>query len=159
MRFLCLMIALLLAGAWLPAWSQSAPAFTLPDRSGETVTLDDLRGKVVYLDFWASWCPPCKVSFPWMGRMHQQYADEGLAVVAVNLDTQRSKARKFLEENPAPFTVLFDPEGKVAERYQLKGMPTSLLIGREGEVLWRHTGFRKEESQDYAQRIREALNR
>src|SRR5690242_15795217 len=80
-----------------------APSFTLPARAG-SVSLDSLRGKVVLVDFWASWCAPCRGSFPWLSRMHDRYGADGFAVVAVDLDKDRAAADRFLEEFPAPFT-------------------------------------------------------
>jgi thiol-disulfide isomerase/thioredoxin len=109
--------------------------------------LDDYRGRVVYLDFWASWCNPCRKAFPWMDALHKQYADRGLAVVAVNLDRDRKSAEAFLAENPASFRVVYDPEGSLATEYQLEGLPSSFLIDRLGAVRDRHVGFRKEDSE------------
>jgi cytochrome c biogenesis protein CcmG/thiol:disulfide interchange protein DsbE len=118
----------------------TAPGFTLPAREG-TVSLDSLRGHVVLVDFWASWCDPCKQSFPWLASMHQRYAGKGLAIVAVNLDKKRGKADEFLRDHPAPFTVAYDPEGKTAEAFKVRGMPSSYLVGPGGEILYSHVGF------------------
>jgi cytochrome c biogenesis protein CcmG/thiol:disulfide interchange protein DsbE len=122
--------------------NQPAPDFSLPTAQGE-IELNKLQGQVVYLDFWASWCGPCRKSFPWMKAMQSRYGRDGLKVIAVNLDKKREQAEKFLEELQAQFTVAFDPEGKVAEQYQLVGMPTSFLIDRQGRIHSTHIGFRE----------------
>ena len=118
----------------------AAPSFTLPTRNG-SVSLDSLRGHVVYVDFWASWCEPCKQSFPWLKSLHERYGAKGLVVVAVNLDKAEDKTDAFLERFPAPFTVAYDPEGKVADAFHVAAMPSSFLIGRDGQVLIAHAGF------------------
>jgi thiol-disulfide isomerase/thioredoxin len=117
-----------------------APPVVLPSDGGD-FRLDAYRGKVVYLDFWASWCGPCKQSFPWMNAMQAKYADKGLVVVAVNVDVARDDAAKFLKAVPAQFKIAYDPTGQVAQQYAIKGMPSSFLIGRDGKVRSMHTGF------------------
>jgi cytochrome c biogenesis protein CcmG/thiol:disulfide interchange protein DsbE len=93
----------------LNALAEPAPEFTLPDAAGQTISLSQQRGKIVYVDFWASWCGPCRQSFPWMNEMLGKYQAQGLEIVAINLDTGRAEADEFLAKNPASFTVLFDP--------------------------------------------------
>ena len=139
-----LLALLALAHAWpaqaAPAAPRRAPAFVLPGRSGE-VSLERFRGKVVYLDFWASWCGPCRASFPWMSRLAASHASDSLVVLAIDLDKERALADAFLEQHPADFTIAFDPAGRTAEAFQVSAMPTSFLIGRDGTILWRHAGF------------------
>ena len=125
--------------------AENASDFNLPTKD-RTIQLSGLRGRVVYLDFWASWCPPCRKSFPWMEEMYQRYEKQGLTVVAVNLDKDKALADKFLETMPAKFTVAFDPQGKVAEQYRLQGMPTSYLIDRQGRIHSSHIGFRESDT-------------
>jgi cytochrome c biogenesis protein CcmG, thiol:disulfide interchange protein DsbE len=137
---------------------RQAPGFSLPATAG-TVTLDSLRGRVVYLDFWASWCQPCRRSFPWMETMRQRYSGKGLTVVAVNLDKDRRAADGFLARWPAGFPVAFDPAGKVAEAYGVAAMPTSFLIGRDGVILSTHAGFVPGKAGELETRIQEACAR
>lgn len=111
-------------------------------RATEALDLASLRGKVVYLDFWASWCKPCRESFPWMNSVHSGYAKQGVVVVAVNVDQERALADAFLQAYPAQFQVVYDPEGHLAEQYRVTGMPSSFLIDRTGTVRFRHVGFR-----------------
>ena len=117
-----------------------APAFNLPTAAG-TVSLDSLRGKVVYVDFWASWCGPCRQSFPWMKSLHDRYAGKGLVIVAINLDKDRKAAEDFLSKYPAPFVVAFDPSGKTAKAFKVRGMPTSYIVGPTGAILSARSGF------------------
>jgi len=135
-----------------------APAFTLPGLKGD-VTLESLRGKAVLVDFWASWCGPCRQSFPWMNDLQRKYGDKGLAIVAVNLDKDREFASSFLAEVPASFTVAFDPAGKTAESYKVKAMPTTFLISPDGKLLVTHTGFDAKHASEFEAQIAEALPR
>jgi cytochrome c biogenesis protein CcmG/thiol:disulfide interchange protein DsbE len=139
--------SLLLVALALPVHARTAaphaalaPRFTLPGREGN-VSLDSLRGKVVLVDFWASWCEPCRRSFPWLGELHHRFAAEGLAIVAINLDKDREAADAFLERYPAPFTVAFDPAGHTAEAFRVSAMPSSFIIDRRGAIVYSHAGF------------------
>ncbi len=116
------------------------------------------RGQPVYLDFWASWCTPCAESFPWLNRLQAQYGTK-LRVVGVNVDARRGDAERFLRRHPAEFALFYDPEGDLAARYELKGMPSAVLLDSEGRVLWQHSGFRTNEVPDYEAAIRSALKR
>lgn len=140
-------LALLLLASPVPAKDSKggatqppAPRFTLPAREG-TVCLDSLQGKVVYVDFWASWCGPCRQSFPWMRTMYDRFGSKGLVIVAINLDKDRGAAETFLQKYPVPFTVAFDPSGKTAKAFKVWGMPTSYVVSRSGTVLSTHAGF------------------
>ena len=122
------------------AAANEAPAIHLPAIDGE-VDLAQLQGKVIYLDFWASWCDPCRDSFPWMAEMKEKYGAQGLEVVAVNLDKERELANTFLKTMKVNFFVAFDASGESAEKYGLRGMPGSYLIGRDGNIQASHLGF------------------
>ena len=139
-----------LAG-FLPGIMLAAPADAPPD-------LASYRGKVVYVDFWASWCVPCRQSFPWMNAMHKQFAKDGLVVIAVNMDQKRADADSFLQQFPAEFTVRFDPEGRLAKGYKVRGMPTSVLLDRNGKQLMLHEGFRKQDRANLEAAIAAALH-
>lgn len=159
MRWLILAIAgwLGAAGAALAVEpGQSAPAFELPGTQG-ALRLDDLRGKTVYLDFWASWCAPCKQSFPWMNELQQRHAAAGLRVVGVNVDKKPEAAQGFLAAVPARFDIVYDPAGTTPRAYAVKAMPTSVLIGPDGKVLLVHRGFSPGDRAELEQRITRAL--
>jgi thiol-disulfide isomerase/thioredoxin len=115
------------------------------------------RSEVVWLDFWASWCVPCRHSFPWMNAMQQKYGPLGLIVVAVNLDSDRADADRFLASMPAGFKVQFDPEGQLAKRYEVEAMPSSYVLSRAGKVVARHLGFKESKEAQYEASIRTAL--
>ena len=137
---------------------EPAPAFTLPDAGGAAVALDKLKGRVVYVDFWASWCGPCKRSFPWMGEMQKKYGDGGFTVVAINVDKKREDASKFLAATPGAFTIVYDPAGAVASSYDVKGMPTSYLVDRAGRIVAVDSGFRDDAKAAWEARIKSALD-
>jgi len=133
--------------------------------AGEAVTsrqaleqaLAQHKGEVVYLDFWASWCVPCRKSFPWMNMVQEKYQTKGFSVISVNLDADYALAQKFLKENPASFSVIYDPKGKLAKHFKIQGMPSSMLIGRDGKIKQRHTGFFTKKIPQYQQEIEKLL--
>jgi cytochrome c biogenesis protein CcmG, thiol:disulfide interchange protein DsbE len=153
---IALALGCLLAGAHATDVGQAAPELELQGAAGAQ-KLSDLKGKVVYVDFWASWCGPCRQSFPWMNEMQAKYGPRGLQVVAVNLDAKRSDADQFLAQLPAQFALAFDSKGESARRFGVKGMPTSVLIGADGKVTAVHQGFREDERQVLEQRLVAAL--
>jgi len=131
-----------------------APALALPTAGGETVTLEGLRGKVVYVDFWASWCGPCRKSFPWMADMQKKYGSSGFTVVAVNVDKKRPDAERFLQSTPAQFTVVYDPAGATPATWSVKAMPSSFLVDAKGSVAFVESGFRDEDIPELEGRIK-----
>ena len=132
---------LLLAGSGL-VFAEEPPV-------GPAFDLSLYRGKTVYLDFWASWCAPCRESFSFMNAMTERYADRGLEVIAINLDEDSEAARAFLEAYPAEFAVVFDPAGRVAEQFEPPAMPTTLIFDVDGQLVARHSGFFAKRRKDY----------
>ncbi|MBA4285210.1 MAG: thiol:disulfide interchange protein [Xanthomonadaceae bacterium] len=132
---------------------QPAPAFILPTADGKTVSLAALRGHYVYVDFWASWCGPCKQSFPWMKALQAKLGGPHFEVVAINVDEQQADARRFLGDAPAGFTVLFDARGATPAAYGVEGMPTSFLVDPDGKVVLVHQSFKDSERDALAQKI------
>lgn len=140
-----------------PAVGEAAPSFRLPGLAADTVASDSLAGRLVYVDFWASWCVPCRRSFPFMQKLEERFGARGLAVVAINLDQDRGAANKFLAAYPSTFHVAFDPAGVSARAFGVDGMPTSLLVGRDGKVLERHVGFEPKAAHALEERIEKEL--
>lgn len=100
------------------------------------------RGKVVVIDFWASWCQPCRQSFPWLNALQAKYGPQGLVVIGVNVDREQQDAARFLADYPAQFQILYDAEGALAAKYDVPGMPSSYVFGRDGRLITKHIGFR-----------------
>lgn len=125
--------------------------------AADSLQLSDYRGKVLVVDFWASWCVPCRRSFPWMNEMQEKYGDDGLVIVAVNLDNEASDAAKFLQQYPADFKIAYDHERKLAREYEVEAMPSSFLIDREGNIIERRLGFKTGQTDDYEAAIVSAL--
>ncbi|MGD8592446.1 MAG: TlpA disulfide reductase family protein [Gammaproteobacteria bacterium] len=136
---------------------EKAPDFQLPQINGGSVQLSDLRGSVVYVDFWATWCPPCRESFPWMESMHERYQDLGLQIVAISLDQKSDLIESFLKSHKASFTILQDSEGGAAEAFKVKGMPSSYLVDRKGNIRMRHAGFNDGDKADLESQIKQLL--
>lgn len=145
------------AGCLAAVVGAPAPAFALPDRDARTVSLASAHGEVVYVDFWASWCGPCRKSFPWMNAMQQKYGAQGFRVIAINVDKRRSDADRFLAQVPAQFTTLFDAAGATPAAYDVKAMPSSVLIDTNGNVSLVEEGFRDERRDELEARIRALL--
>ena len=115
------------------------------------------RGKIVYLDFWASWCKPCQRSFPWMNSLLERYPSERFTVITINLDAEAGAMHRFLARVPAEFDIYHDPGGGIAEQFQLQGMPTSYLIDAAGQVVKKHVGFYEKDIEKYQREIEELL--
>ncbi len=121
----------------------AAPNFKLKNlNTGKIESLKKYRGKVVYLDFWASWCGPCRQSLPLLNDLRKELKRKGFEVVAVNLDEETADAKTFLKQFPVVYPVLMDPKGRVPEKYELPGMPTSFLIDKRGRIQHIHVGFK-----------------
>jgi cytochrome c biogenesis protein CcmG/thiol:disulfide interchange protein DsbE len=134
-----------------------APHFALSGLDGQLIKLDQFRGQVVYLDFWASWCGPCRLSVPWLNQMHASYKAQGLQIIGVNLDKKRQDVDKFLLAQPADFKVLLDPSGDSARAYDVRAMPSSVLIDRQGRIALKHAGFVASDKPKLESRIRQTL--
>jgi thiol-disulfide isomerase/thioredoxin len=129
----------------------------ITEGSNDTVTQNIRQSKVVLLDFWASWCGPCRQSFPWMNAMKAQYQKQGLSIIAINLDSEKDEAKAFLSEVKADFTIAFDQEGMSAEMLGVEAMPMSYLISSTGEVLHQMAGFNASKKARHEAHIRQSL--
>jgi cytochrome c biogenesis protein CcmG, thiol:disulfide interchange protein DsbE len=117
------------------------------------------RGQVVVVDFWASWCKPCRQSIPWLNDLRTRYGAQGLVIVGVNVDANRTDAERFQREVPIGFDVLYDPQGKLAEQFGLQGMPTSFVFDREGKLAQTLLGYREARRRDHEIEILNLLKR
>ncbi|HEB92687.1 MAG TPA: TlpA family protein disulfide reductase [Gammaproteobacteria bacterium] len=138
---------------------QPAPVFTLPTLpdNGE-ISLAALKGRVVYLDFWATWCLPCRKSFPWMDEMQTRYGDDGLTIVAISIDRSRQLAERFIQQMQPGFIIAHDAKGSVAKKYRISAMPTSYLIDRNGNIVSTHSGFRTSDETKLERKIGDLLD-
>ena len=150
-RLISLTIILLLSLS-MPAYSAENESLEQSQVALQTI-LAQHKGDVVYLDVWASWCVPCRKSFPWMNKMQQKYHQQGFAVVSVNLDAEGLLAKEFLNSNQASFPVIYDPKGHIARYFSIKGMPSSMLIDREGKIRKNHSGFFSDKIKRYEAEI------
>ncbi len=151
MRYLVLIVLLVVVGGGayiyfnMPpapaAAGDMAPDFTLEDTEGNQVTLSALRGKVVMVNFWATWCPPCKEEMPSMDRLNNILADEDFVMLAINADDNgRAVVPAFLEKNPHDFTVLYDDQGAVKQNYGVYKLPESFIVGKDGTIVEKVAG-------------------
>lgn len=158
LRHLVLSLACVFGLLTAPAQASGpAPTFDLPGDHG-TVSLQSFRGKVVYLDFWASWCIPCRHSFPWMNSLEKRFGKKGFKIIAINLDKDRDAIAKFISATKPRFTLAYDSEGAVAERYGVEVMPSSYLIDQKGNIVLRHRGFREDDTSALENKIQSLLH-
>jgi thiol-disulfide isomerase/thioredoxin len=111
----------------------------------------------VYVDFWASWCGPCKQSFPWLDGLVREYSSQNFVVIGVNVDKDRDRAERFLNETPAEFSIVYDPKGELATTYKVAGMPSGILIDRAGHVRFQHAGFSEKQKGLYEEQLQTLL--
>jgi thiol-disulfide isomerase/thioredoxin len=157
-RRLCFVLLLLCAAtAHALKVGDAMPGLDLPRADGSALRAAELDGKVVLVDFWASWCAPCRKSFPFLGELQARYGGEGFTVVGINVDEERSEADRFLAETPAAFPIVFDPAGETPADFGVKGMPSSYLIDRAGKVILVHKGFRERDKAELEAKVKEAL--
>jgi cytochrome c biogenesis protein CcmG, thiol:disulfide interchange protein DsbE len=158
MRSVFRRVAASLVGVALLAVLGGGAVASTPSWGVASLDLTPYRGKVVYLDFWASWCGPCKLSFPFMNRLAAYDSGRDFVLLAVNVDHDRAKADAFLAQVGGHVPVVYDSGGALARRFGVKAMPTSILIGRDGRIRYVHTGFYPEKMTLYQAHITELLN-
>lgn len=143
----------------MPGWAEQMKPFSLPSlQSGSTISSSASKGKVMIVDFWASWCEPCKASFTAYNALLNKYGNKGLVIVGINIDNDKEKALEFIENNPAHFLIAVDPTKKVAEAYNLPTMPTAYIIGRDGNILHTHAGYHEGDLAEMEKEVENALN-
>jgi thiol-disulfide isomerase/thioredoxin len=147
----------------MPSWAvdpgSPAPSISMPrmDGSGKPVTLSAFRGKVVYVDFWASWCIPCRISMPTLDRLYKENSAKGFEVVGVNKDVRSDDAERFLKRVPVSFVLVSDSSDAAAKAFNVKTMPSGYLVDRKGVVRHVHGGFTRSTSDQLEQELRQLL--
>ncbi|HKE94377.1 MAG TPA: TlpA disulfide reductase family protein [Povalibacter sp.] len=149
--------ATLATSSMVGASSSLAPSFTLPSRSGDMVSLDKLKGQVVMLNFWASWCGPCRQEMPLLDQMHKRYSSLGFTLIGVNVESNTQDAEKWLQQTPVTFPVLFDKENRISKLYDVNAMPSTVFIDRKGNVRALHRGYKPGDESEYLNQIRALL--
>jgi len=134
-----------------------APDFTLPSLSGSNVRLSELKGDVVLLNFWASWCGPCRLEMPLLNKLHNKYKGIGFTVIGVNVEESTAAAQDFLNENKVSFPILWDTQNKVSKQYNVQAMPTTVMIDRDGQVRYLHKGFQAGDERLYKKVIKKLV--
>jgi peroxiredoxin len=132
----------------------AAPDFTLKSASGENLRLSELRGEVVMINFWASWCAPCRQEMPLLDELYNQYSPMGFTILGVNVEEDSTKARQMLEESPVTFPVVFDSKSAVSKLYNVVAMPSTVLVDRDGKVRYLHRGYKPGYEDAYQQQVR-----
>ncbi len=134
-----------------------AKDFTLKSRSGKNLRLSDYRGRVVMLNFWASWCGPCKQEMPLLDKLAQRYGPAGFSLLGVNVDADKKMADRVLKDIPVDFEILYDPKSKVSELYKVDVMPSSILIDCDGNLNYLHRGYVPGDEKAYKKKVKELL--
>ncbi len=156
-RVCTLLIAGLLVGSAQAATDGPAPDFSLPDAAGNTVALSDLRGQVVLINFWASWCGPCREEMPLLDQLSNKYGPLGFTLLGINVEEERDLADRFLAGTPVDFPVLYDPENGVSKLYDVIAMPTTVLVDRQGVIRFVHHGYEPGYENEYQDQVRQLI--
>jgi thiol-disulfide isomerase/thioredoxin len=157
---LWMVLAATICAAKLTALSEPvtvAPDVDLKTDTGKSLRLSDLKGNVTLLDFWASWCIPCRSSFPVIDALQKEFRDKGLTVIAVSVDEDRRSAEQFLATRPHTMTIAFDPKSKAADAFLLTAMPGTFIVDRHGNVRFSHAGYSENSPAQYRAEILELL--
>jgi peroxiredoxin len=151
------MSGLIASFAFAATLSGPAPGFALQSRGGEMVSLADLKGEVVMINFWATWCAPCRQEMPHLQALYERYNKLGFTLLAVNVEDNPVGAKKWLEETPVSFPVLFDPKSEVSKLYNVNAMPTTVLVARDGTLRFIHHGYKPGYEGEYQNQVRGLL--
>ena len=134
-----------------------APDFTLAGRDGGKVSLADLKGQVVMINFWATWCGPCRQEMPLLDAMYKKYKAMGFTLIGVNVEPDSKGAEKFLQGMPVSFPVAFDAESRVSKLYNVQGMPSTVIVDRKGNARVLHKGYRPGDENIYLDQVRKLI--
>lgn len=145
------------AASAAPVVGEPAPPFSLQNRSGAEVSLEDLRGEVVLINFWATWCPPCRQEMPLLDQIHSRYQPLGFTLLGVNVEQDSRLADRFLADVPVNFPILLDPEERVSKLYSVPAMPTTVIVDRKGTVRYIHYGYRPGDEEQVQNAVRSLM--
>lgn len=148
---------LLVSIAQAEALEGMAPDFTLKSRNGENIKLSEFRGDVVMINFWASWCAPCRQEMPLLEDMYKKYNDLGFVLLGVNVEEDSSKASELLREIPVSFPILYDNENDVTKLYKVVAMPSTVMVDRDGKMRYLHRGYLPGYEVEYIKQIKELI--
>ena len=154
--FVSLVIALGIISTSVNA-ADKAPDFTLKSNGGDNLRLAEQRGNVVMLNFWASWCGPCKQEMPLLDELHKRYSRAGFTIIGVNVERDPEDAKRVLRDIPVSFPVLFDTESSVSKLYDVSAMPTTVMIDRDGNIRHLHKGFKPGFENEYRKQIKQLI--
>lgn len=149
--------ALLSAAALAADLNKPAPDFTLKAMDGSNVKLSELKGKVVMLNFWASWCGPCRQEMPYLEDIYKKYAPAGFVLLGINVDEDSADAKEFLAEVPVSFPVLLDSKNTLPELYEVEAMPSTFFVDKDGNLVYLHKGYKPGEEKEYEAQILKLL--
>ncbi len=137
--------------------SGPAPNFTLKSLDGKNLKLSEMRGNVVLINFWASWCGPCREEMPLLNQLHSKYQPLGFTVLGVNVEEQEKNARGFLKNFPVDFPVLLDNQNKVSKLYDVIAMPTTVVVDRDGNMRYLHRGYKPGDEKKYRNMVKQLV--
>ena len=155
--FAFLVFLVLTPPAMAVSLQETAPDFTLKSLDGGNLRLEEYRGQVVLINFWASWCGPCRQEMPLLDRLHERYEDTGFAVLGVNVEGEVGPARDIVDRTRVSFPVLIDEGQRVSQRYQLEAMPSTIVVDRDGMVRYIHRGYKPGDESKYIEVVKELI--
>lgn len=157
-KSVCLSVLMCIAAtAWSAELNKPAPDFTLKSMSGENVKLSELRGNVVMINFWASWCGPCRQEMPLLDEFYKKYSKLGFVLLGVNVEEDSSKAANYLKEVPVSFPILYDNTNEVSKMYDIDAMPSTVLVDRNGNMRFLHRGYKPGDENEYKKLMKKLM--
>ncbi len=157
-KSVCLSVLMCVAtAAWSAELNKPAPDFTLKSMSGENVKLSELRGNVVMINFWASWCGPCRQEMPLLDEFYKKYSKLGFVLLGVNVEEDSSKAANYLKEVPVSFPILYDNTNAVSKMYDIDAMPSTVLVDRNGNMRFLHRGYKPGDENEYKKLMKKLM--
>jgi peroxiredoxin len=161
LKFLTICSAMLMMAITLNAHAlsvgQASPDFTLPSSTGKNIRLQELRGQVVLINFWASWCGPCRQEMPLLEDIYKKYSKLGFTILGINVEQDSSKAATYLRDVPVSFPILFDTQNTLSKLYDVNAMPTTVIVDRNGKIRYIHAGYKPGYEETYKKQIKDLI--